>query len=48
MGYMSKVFKSGPSKICGRQPVRNFTWSILEYFVPYMSAEQVNTTYLKL
>ena len=29
------VFKNGPSKICGRQPLKNFTWSILEYFVPY-------------
>ena len=25
---------NGPSKICGRQPLKNFTWSILEYFVP--------------
>ena len=30
-----RVFKNGPSKICGRQPLRNFTWSILEYFVSY-------------
>ena len=30
-----KVFKNRPSKICGRQPLKNFTWSILEYFVPY-------------
>ena len=28
-----KVFKNGLSKICGRQPLRNFTWPILEYFV---------------
>ena len=34
------VFKNGLSKICGRQPLKylkgyaNFTWSILEYFVP--------------
>ena len=28
-----KVFKSGPSKICGRQLLKNFTWSTLEYFV---------------
>ena len=28
-----EVFKNGPSKICGRQPLRNFTWPILEYFV---------------
>ena len=29
-----KVFKSGLSKICGRQPLKNFTWSILEYLDP--------------
>ena len=39
-----KVFKNGPSKIYGRQPLKNlkryglpkadFTRSILEYFVP--------------
>ena len=27
-----KVFKNGPSKICGKQPLKNFTWSILECF----------------
>ena len=31
-----KVFKSGPSKICGRQPLKAFTWSILEYIVPFV------------
>ena len=54
-----KVFKNGPSRICGRQPLKNFkryglrketislqiflrlsstnfTWFILEYFVPFM------------
>ena len=29
-----KVFKNRPSKICGRQPLKNFTWSILKNFVP--------------
>ena len=29
-----KVFKYEPSKICGRQPLRNFTWFILEYLGP--------------
>ena len=24
---------NGPSEICRRQPLKNFTWSILEYFV---------------
>ena len=32
----NKAFKSGPSKICGRQPLKNFTWSTLECFVPYL------------
>ena len=40
-----KVFKNGPSKICGRQPLKNvsstnFTWSILEYFVSYKPPER--------
>ena len=30
---MFKVFKNGPSKICGRQPLK--TWFILEYLDPY-------------
>ena len=30
-----KVFKNGPSKICERQRLKNFTWSILEYLYPY-------------
>ena len=35
-GNYEKVFKNGSSKICGRQPLKSFTWSVLEYFVPYM------------
>ena len=31
-----KVFKNKPSKICGRQSLKNFTWSILEYFEPFL------------
>ena len=31
---VDKIFKNGPSKICGRQPLKSFTWSIIEYFVP--------------
>ena len=27
-----KVFRNRPSEICGRQPLKNFTWLILEYF----------------
>ena len=32
---LDKVFKNGPSKICGRPPLKNFTWSIFEYLDPY-------------
>ena len=32
-----QVFKNETSKICGRQPLKNFTWSILEYFVPCLT-----------
>ena len=31
-----KVFKNGLSNIYGKQPLKNFTWSILEYLDPYM------------
>ena len=32
-----KVFKSGPSKICGRQPLKTFKgYGLLEYFVSYI------------
>ena len=39
-----KVFKNGPSKICGRQLLINFTWSILEYLVQilYNSLEELD------
>ena len=33
--YAFKVFKNGPSKICGRHS-SSFTWSILEYLDPYI------------
>ena len=33
----NKVFMNGPSKICGTQPLKNFIWSILEYFIPCIS-----------
>ena len=36
MDICVKVFKNGPSKICGRQPFKNVTWSILEYLDPYI------------
>ena len=31
------MFKNGPSKICGKQPLKNFTWSILEYLDPFIA-----------
>ena len=31
-----KVLKNRPSKICGRQPLKHFTWSILEYSVSHI------------
>ena len=30
-----KVFKIGLSKICGRQPLKNFAWTIVEYLEPF-------------
>ena len=35
-----QVFKNGPSEICGRQPLKIVTWSILEYFVPHVLCTQ--------
>ena len=44
-----KAFKSGPSKVCGRQPLKNFTQSIIEYFAPYMDwHKEVASTTIKL
>ena len=37
-----KVFKNGPTRICGIQPLKNFTWSILEYFVPYFLVQNAS------
>ena len=31
-----KVFKNGPSNICGIKTSKNFTWYIFEYFVAYV------------
>ena len=37
-----EVFNNGTVKICGRQPLKNFIWSIFEYFVTFVtSTEQV-------
>lgn len=30
-----KVFTDGPTRICGAQPLKNFTWSILEHLVSF-------------
>ena len=35
MFVWKKVFKTGPSKFFYRLSSISFTWSILEYFVPY-------------
>ena len=35
-----KVFKNGLSNICRRQPLKNVTRSILEYFVPFAKIVQ--------
>ena len=32
---MGQSIQNGPSEICGRQPLKNFIWFILEYVVPY-------------
>ena len=37
-----KLFKNGPSKICGRQPLKTFTWFILEYFAPKHCLKRVS------
>ena len=31
-----KVFKNGPSKICERHPLKNFTWCILQHLVSFV------------
>ena len=37
-----KAFKNGPSETCGRQlSSTNFTWSILEYFVPFRTQSDI-------
>ena len=46
-----KVFKNGTSEISGRQLLKNFTWSILEYFVPYVRIKRdtnIFFSYLKI
>ena len=42
-----KVFKNGPSKICERQPLKNFTYSILKYLDPTdMLCKSMNFFYI--
>ena len=31
--HLGQSIQNGLNKICGRQALKNFTWSILEYFV---------------
>ena len=33
----NKVFQNEPSKICGRHPVKSFTWSVLEFLAWFIS-----------
>ena len=42
-----KIFKNGPSKICERQPFKNFSWSILEYFAPHVIKITLNRYYTR-
>ena len=35
MFILDKEFKNGPSKTCGRQPLKYSTWSILKYLDPH-------------
>ena len=37
-----KIFKNGPSSICGRQPFKSFTWSTLEYFDPFKTLRNIH------
>ena len=32
---MGQIFKNGSNKMCGRQPLKIFTWSIFKYFASY-------------
>ena len=32
-------FKNEPGKICGRQPLKDFTWCILQYLDPNVGGE---------
>ena len=43
-----QVFKSGPSKICGRQALKNLTWSTLEYLDSYVELDIFLLFYSKL
>ena len=42
---LNKVFKNGPSKICGRQPLKKFTWSILKYFKRWSFSTKIITDF---
>ena len=38
--YENKLFKNRPKKFFGRQPLKNSTWFIFEYVVPYNEQQQ--------
>ena len=43
-----KVFNNEPSKICGRQSLKNFTWSILKYFASIVNCPCTLLSFLLL
>ena len=43
-----KVFKNGPSKICGRQPLKIFTWSFTCHFTHFSHFSQFNSPFKPL
>ena len=40
---MGQGIQNVPCKICGKQPLENFTWSILEYLDPNNSHSNTGT-----
>ena len=38
--YMARNIPEWTKEICERQPLKSFTWSILEHFVPYDELKQ--------
>ena len=42
---MGQGFKNGPSKVCGREPLKNFKWSILAYLDLNIPLVTLNTIF---